>query len=84
MSDRGYVRVGLKADLNVINMETLQAEPPHMVRDLPAGGQRLLQGATGYTATIVAGEVVMADGVLTGARPGKFYRAGQDTLVAAE
>jgi N-acyl-D-aspartate/D-glutamate deacylase len=84
MSDRGYVKVGLKADLNVINMATLQAEPPHMVRDLPAGGQRLLQGATGYTATIVAGEVVMVNGILTGTRPGQFYRAGGAGHIAAE
>jgi N-acyl-D-aspartate/D-glutamate deacylase len=83
MSDRGYVREGLKADLNIIDLDNLQMEPPHMVRDLPAGGQRLLQGATGYTATIVAGEVVIEDGKLTGAKPGTVYRAGR-VLAAAE
>ena len=84
MSDRGYIKKGLKADLNIIDMDKLQAEPPHMVQDLPAGGQRLLQGARGYTATIVAGEIVMEEGRLTGARPGKFYRSGQKVLQAAE
>jgi N-acyl-D-aspartate/D-glutamate deacylase len=83
MSDRGYVREGLKADLNIIDLDNLQMEPPHMVRDLPAGGQRLLQGATGYTATIVAGEVVIENGKLTGAKPGSVYRAGRQ-LAAAE
>jgi len=83
MSDRGYVREGLKADLNVIDLDNLQMEPPHMVQDLPAGGQRLLQGAIGYTATIVAGEVVIENGKLTGAKPGKVYRAGRQ-LAAAE
>lgn len=83
MSDRGYVREGLKADLNIIDLDNLQMEPPHMVRDLPAGGQRLLQGATGYTATIVAGEVVIENGKLTGAKPGTVYRAGRQ-LAAAE
>jgi N-acyl-D-aspartate/D-glutamate deacylase len=77
MPDRGYIRVGLNADLNVIDIDRLQLDPPHMVKDLPAGGQRLLQEARGYTATIVAGQVVMQDGQLTGARPGQFYRAGQ-------
>ncbi len=84
MTDRGYLREGLRADLNVIDLENLQMEPPHMEQDLPAGGQRLLQGARGYTATIVAGEVVMADGKLTGARPGGLYRAGRQMAEAAE
>jgi len=83
MSDRGYLREGLKADINIIDLDRLQMEPPHMERDLPAGGQRLLQGATGYVATIVAGEVVMEEGELTGAMPGTVYRAGQ-VVVAAE
>ena len=83
MSDRGYIREGLKADINVIDLDNLQMEPPHMVQDLPAGGQRLLQGANGYTATIVAGEVVIENGQLTGAKPGTVYRAGRQ-LAAAE
>ena len=53
------MRAGLKADINIIDLDHLQSEPPHMERDLPAGGQRLLQGARGYEATIVSGEVVM-------------------------
>ena len=84
MTDRGYLREGLKADINIIDLDGLQAEPPHMERDLPAGGQRLLQGARGYVATLVAGEVVMENGQLTGARPGTLYRAGQDHLAVAE
>ena len=84
MRDRGYLKVGMKADINVIDLDALQMEPPHMEADLPAGGQRLLQGARGYTATIVSGEVVMREGKLTGALPGRLYRAGQDALVAAE
>ena len=84
MKDRGYLREGLKADINVIDLDQLQSEPPHMEQDLPAGGQRLLQGARGYEATIVSGEVVMENGHLTGARPGTLYRAGRHTAVAAE
>ena len=84
MSDRGYLREGLKADINIIDLERLQMEPPHMAQDLPAGGQRLLQGARGYTATIVAGDVVMEEGRLTGAKPGRLYRAGQPAALAAE
>lgn len=84
MSDRGYLKEGLKADLNIIDLDRLQMEPPHMEQDLPAGGQRLLQGARGYTATIVSGDVVMEDGKLTGAKPGRLYRAGREQAVAAE
>lgn len=84
MTDRGYLREGLKADINVINLDQLQSEPPHMEQDLPAGGQRLLQGARGYDVTLVSGEVVMEKGQLTGARPGTLYRAGQARAVAAE
>lgn len=84
MSDRGYLKEGLKADINIIDLDSLQMEPPHMEQDLPAGGQRLLQGARGYTATIVAGDVVMEDGKLTGAKPGRLYRAGREQAVAAE
>jgi N-acyl-D-aspartate/D-glutamate deacylase len=84
MTDRGYLREGLKADINIIDLNQLQSEPPHMEQDLPAGGQRLLQGARGYDVTLVSGEVVMEKGQLTGARPGTLYRAGQDRAVAAE
>ena len=83
MHDRGYLRAGLKADINIIDLDNLQSEPPHMERDLPAGGQRLLQGARGYDATIVSGVVVMENGALTGERPGTLYRAGQTAVAAA-
>jgi N-acyl-D-aspartate/D-glutamate deacylase len=47
---------------------------PQVVRDLPLGGRRLLQTARGYVATLVSGEVVIADGVITDARPGHWTR----------
>ncbi|PWE16374.1 amidohydrolase [Marinicauda salina] len=84
LSDRGRIKPGLKADLNVIDYDNLRLEAPHMVRDLPAGGQRLLQGATGYRATIVNGEVVVRDDAITEARPGRLIRAGREMRMAAE
>jgi N-acyl-D-aspartate/D-glutamate deacylase len=45
--------------------------------DLPAGGKRLLQRATGYVATVVSGEIVYRDGEATGALPGKLVRGPQ-------
>ncbi len=75
--DRGVIAPGMKADLNVIDMETLAVEAPTMAYDLPAGGKRLLQGAKGYDATIVSGQVIYRHGEPTGALPGKLVRGPQ-------
>jgi N-acyl-D-aspartate/D-glutamate deacylase len=77
MSDRGRLQVGLKANVNVIDQKNLRLYPPRMVQDLPAGGQRLLQDASGYRAVIVAGESVVENDVVTAARPGRLLRMGQ-------
>jgi N-acyl-D-aspartate/D-glutamate deacylase len=74
ITDRGRIGVGLRADLNVIDTDGLTLGMPIAVADLPAGGTRLLQGATGYDATIVAGQVTRRFGVDTGARPGRLLR----------
>jgi N-acyl-D-aspartate/D-glutamate deacylase len=73
-TDRGVVAPGYLGDLNVIDLERLRVAPPHLVADLPAGGTRLLQEATGYVATIKRGQVTVADGALTGERPGRLQR----------
>jgi N-acyl-D-aspartate/D-glutamate deacylase len=77
LSDRGVIEVGKKADINVIDMESITLHPARMAYDLPAGGQRLVQGASGYTATIVDGTVTRRDGVDTGARPGRLIRGAR-------
>jgi N-acyl-D-amino-acid deacylase len=74
LGDRGVIAVGKKADVNVIDMDALQLDVPRMAYDLPAGGRRLIQGARGYDATVVAGVVTRRHGVDTGARPGKLLR----------
>ncbi len=77
LMDRGVIAPGMKADLNVIDFDRLRVKAPKMAFDLPAGGKRLLQGADGYNATIVSGEVVYRDGAATGALPGKLVRGPQ-------
>lgn len=77
LTDRGTIAPGQKADLNVIDFERLALQHPVMQQDLPGGGQRLMQRATGYVATLVGGEVVVRDGALTDARPGRLVRSGQ-------
>ena len=76
LTDRGTIEVGKKADLNIIDLEHLELHEPRSVADLPAGGRRILQDATGYVATIVNGVVTRRNGVDTGARPGRLVRAG--------
>jgi N-acyl-D-aspartate/D-glutamate deacylase len=77
LHDRGLVRVGLKADLNVIDHDRLSVRAPEVVYDLPAGGRRLIQRADGYDATIVSGTIVSRNGVATGALPGRLIRGGR-------
>ncbi|POY03150.1 amidohydrolase [Mycobacterium kansasii] len=77
LTDRGTIAPGKKADLNVIDMDKLTLHPAAMAYDLPAGGHRILQGASGYTATIVSGTVTRRDGVDTGARPGRLVRGAR-------
>ena len=76
-TDRGTLEVGKKADLNVIDFAKLALQRPEMKFDLPAGGRRLLQQATGYTATIKSGQVTYRGGIATGALPGTLVRGAQ-------
>lgn len=77
LKDRGLLQPGYRADLNVIDFDGLTLHTPHIVHDLPAGGRRLMQTATGYEATLVAGEVIQRGGVATGAKPGRLVRGAQ-------
>lgn len=83
LSDRGFVREGLKADLNVIDLNRLAILAPSMVADLPAGGSRFVQGAEGYVATILSGQVVARNGRSTGELPGRLVRSGEASIAYA-
>jgi len=72
--DRGLVAPGLLADLNVIDLGALACAPPRIAHDLPAGGRRLVQDASGYRWTIKAGVPTYEDGVHTGELPGALVR----------
>jgi len=73
-SDRGLIREGFAADLNVFDPDTVGAEMPEVVNDLPAGARRLVQRARGFSATVVNGEILLRDGKHTGALPGRLLR----------
>ena len=77
LMDRGVIATGKKGDLNIIDFDRLQVQAPKMAFDLPAGGKRLLQGANGYDATIVSGQVAYRGGEATSALAGKLVRGPQ-------
>lgn len=72
--DRGRIAPGLRADLNLIDMDALAVPAPQMVHDLPAGGGRLMQRPRGFVLTMVAGTPTYERGEPTGARPGRLLR----------
>jgi N-acyl-D-amino-acid deacylase len=72
--DRGLLREGMAADVVVFDPDTIMAELPEVVDDLPAGARRLVQRTRGVKATVVNGEVLLCDGQPTGALPGKLLR----------
>jgi N-acyl-D-amino-acid deacylase len=73
-SDRGLIREGMAADLVVFDPDTIAAEMPEVVDDLPAGARRLIQRTRGVAATVVNGEILLQDGKHTGALPGQLLR----------
>jgi N-acyl-D-aspartate/D-glutamate deacylase len=75
MRDRGRIAVGQRADLNVIDHAALALGVPRTQHDLPLGGARFVQKATGYLATMVNGEVTRRNDAETGARPGRLVRS---------
>ncbi len=83
LTDRGLLRPGFKADLNVIDLDRLSLHCPEPVYDLPAGGRRLIQRAEGYVATVLSGAPVYRDGEATGALPGRLIRGPQAGPAAA-
>ncbi len=72
--DRGLLVAGNKADINVIDMDKLTLHPPEVNYDLPGGGRRLNQRATGYRATYVRGQAILRDDQPTGILPGRLVR----------
>jgi N-acyl-D-aspartate/D-glutamate deacylase len=75
LRDRGVLAPGMRADINVIDLDNLTVAPPKAHHDLPAGGTRLIQPVKGYLATMVNGEVTRRHDADTGARPGTLVRS---------
>jgi N-acyl-D-aspartate/D-glutamate deacylase len=74
LPDRGLIREGLAADINVFDPDRVGPEMPTVENDLPAGASRLVQRSEGFLATIVNGQVTLRDSQPTGATPGQLLR----------
>ena len=74
LRDRGSLKEGWIADLNVIDYDALETGYPYYVNDFPHNGGRYIVESRGYLATIVAGQVVVENGKHTGNRPGRVIR----------
>ncbi|MBM4406429.1 MAG: D-aminoacylase [Chloroflexi bacterium] len=79
ITDRGILREGLAADIVLFNPESIAAQPRELRNDLPKGGRRLVQRATGIRAVIVNGQMLIDDGKATGALPGSIIGAAGKT-----
>jgi len=78
LRDRGVLKAGYKADVNVIDFDRLTLRAPEVVYDLPTGGRRLTQRAEGYEIAIVSGVVTQRDGrAVEGALPGRLVRGAR-------
>ena len=75
LTDRGVLRPGAFADVNVIDLDALALQLPEYVHDFPGGAGRYVQGATGYRATVVNGRVSLEDGRHTGDLAGVMLRS---------
>ena len=74
LPDRGVIKEGLVADVAVFDLEKLAALPKEQVFDLPGGGTRWIQRASGVQHVFVNGEATFEKGKETGNLPGKVIR----------
>jgi N-acyl-D-amino-acid deacylase len=72
--DRGLIREGMIADMNVFDPQSIEPELPEVAHDLPGNGVRLTQRCRGILATVVSGQLLFLDGEHTGALPGRLLR----------
>jgi N-acyl-D-amino-acid deacylase len=76
LQDRGTLRPGAYADVNVFDFEKLRLRPPAFVHDFPTGSGRYIQQSSGYAYTLVNGQVFMEGLEHTGTMAGSVLRSG--------
>jgi N-acyl-D-amino-acid deacylase len=75
ITDRGVLRPGAHADVNIIDLDGLALKIPELVHDFPTGAGRYVQRSLGYVSTVVNGKVFVEDGALTGTHAGRTLRS---------
>lgn len=70
--DRGVLAAGAYADVNVLDLDSLDLFAPELVADFPLGAARFTQRARGYDHTLVNGEPIIDHDELVGALPGRL------------
>ncbi len=73
--DRGVLRVGAYADVNVLDLDSMSLPIPEIVEDFPGGAPRFIQRANGIDHTIVNGQPFLEAGEHTGALAGRLLRS---------
>jgi N-acyl-D-aspartate/D-glutamate deacylase len=73
--DRGVLREGAYADINVIDLDELAIDLPEYKHDFPGGAGRYVQTGAGYDHIIVNGQAFMESGEHTGALAGVTLRS---------
>ena len=74
LTDRGLLRLGYRADIDVFDEATIKPRLPTVESDLPGGSRRLVQKADGIAATVVNGVTTLIDGESTDRYPGEVLR----------
>lgn len=74
LTDRGTLAVGMHADVNVFDLDSVSELQPELVHDFPGGAPRFIQKSRGYKATLVNGRINVVDGEHTGVCAGKVLR----------
>jgi N-acyl-D-aspartate/D-glutamate deacylase len=83
LRDRGELRPGAWADVVVADPATIGSGPARRVDDFPGHSVRLVADAIGISHVMVNGVLTIADGVASGATPGRIMRSGRDTTGTA-
>ena len=79
-TDRGEIRIGMRADLTVFRLDEIERRPKYKKYDVPdgRGGHtwRWTRAPAPVRLTLVNGEATFEEGKPTGARPGQMVRPG--------
>ena len=74
LKERGTLKPGWYADINVFDYDRLASHYPDYVHDFPGGKGRFIVKSDGSAATLVNGQVIAEDGTHTGVRSGAVIR----------